>query len=231
MSKKLIVALDYPQIAQGYGLADALDPSVCALKVGNEMFTRFGADFVRQLTAKGFDIFLDLKFHDIPNTVSRACQACADLGVWMINLHASGGAAMMQAARKVLEPYGAKRPLLIAVTVLTSMISSDLKQIGVGADLESQVRSLALLAQEAGLDGVVCSAHEVPMLKAVCGKTFQTVTPGIRLEGDQLGDQQRIVTPKEAIILGSDYLVVGRPITASPDPMRVVQRILGEIGA
>lgn len=229
MSKQLIVALDFPKEDQALSLATELDPSLCALKVGNEMFTRFGAKFVNQLISQGFDIFLDLKFHDIPNTVARACQACADLGVWMINVHASGGFAMMQAARKAIEPHGANRPLLIGVTVLTSMLDADLLQVGVHSDLNTQVNRLAILAQQAGLDGVVCSAHEVSMIKSACGNDFKTITPGIRLEGDEAGDQQRVMTPKKAISLGSDFLVVGRPITTAAKPMAVVRMILDDI--
>lgn len=228
MSKRLIVALDFPKENDALALVDQLDPALCSVKVGNEMFTRYGPELVRTLTSKGFDIFLDLKFHDIPNTVSRACQACADLGVWMINVHASGGLAMMTAARKALESYGPDRPLLIAVTVLTSMLDKDLPQIGVYSDAKTQVNRLALLAQEAGLDGVVCSAHEVSMVKMACGADFKTVTPGIRLQGDEPGDQQRVMTPERAIALGSDYLVVGRPITSAKNPLEVVKLILSD---
>lgn len=226
---KLIIALDFANQNEALALVDQLDPNQCALKVGSEMFSLFGRDFVRQLIAKGFKIFLDLKFHDIPNTVAKACSACAELEVWMINVHASGGFAMMQAARKSLDAFGANRPLLIAVTVLTSMGADDLPAIGINSSVEEQVAKLAKLTFEAGLDGVVCSAHEVPMIKKTCGNNFLTVTPGIRLLNDQKNDQTRIMTPTQAIGLGSDYLVLGRPITTSSVPAQVVENILSTI--
>ncbi|KTD36207.1 orotidine 5`-phosphate decarboxylase [Legionella nautarum] len=229
MGLKLIVALDFANQRDALNLVEKLNPDQCAIKVGSEMFTLFGADFVRNLVDKGFKIFLDLKFHDIPNTVAHACKACAELGVWMINVHASGGLKMMQAAKKAIEPYGEKRPLLIAVTLLTSMGANDLPAIGCNASLDEQVKRLANLAHEAELDGVVCSAFEVPMIKKAFGPTFLTITPGIRLPGDQANDQTRIMTPAQALELGSDFLVVGRSITSAPEPTTVVQDLLSTI--
>lgn len=215
---QLIVALDGVDETTALTWADAWDPTWCALKVGNESFTRFGPSFVRALIAKDFKIFLDLKFHDIPNTVASACKAAADLGVWMLNVHAGGGLAMMQAARHALNVYGDTRPLLIAVTVLTSLAPDDLAAIGINKPLLEQAKLLAKLAQQAELDGVVCSAREVPDLKAACGQDFLTITPGIRIQGDAINDQVRCVTPEQAAKLGSDYGVIGRSITRAADP-------------
>jgi len=214
-----IVALDGVEKATALAWADAWDPSLCALKVGHESFTRFGPSFVRALVAKNFKLFLDLKFHDIPNTVASACKAAADLGVWMLNVHASGGFNMMQAACKALEGYGETRPLLIAVTVLTSLAPDDLAAVGIDKPLLQHVVSLAKLAKEAKLDGVVCSAHEVSAIKAACGQTFLTVTPGIRMESDATHDQVRCVTPAMAAAFGSDFGVIGRSITQADDPL------------
>lgn len=227
MKTKLIVAFDFANQKEALSLASQLDPEHCALKIGSEMFTLFGAPLVRELINMGFKIFLDLKFHDIPNTVAQACRACAELGVWMINVHASGGLTMMQAARKALEPFDAQRPLLIAVTVLTSMGDDDLPAMGLNSSVDAQVSRLAQLAYSAGLDGVVCSPHEVPKIKELCGQYFLTVTPGIRLLGDSKNDQRRVMTAEEALALGSDFLVVGRSITAAQSPALIVQEILG----
>ena len=229
MSVKLIVALDFDDRREAIALVDQLDPTLCALKVGSEMFTLFGADFVKTLVARNFKVFLDLKFHDIPNTVARACKASAELGVWMLNVHASGGLAMMQAAHEALMSYGISRPKLIAVTVLTSMSSADLTSTGINQPLENRVCDLARLAEDAALDGVVCSALEVPIIKAVCHKNFLTITPGIRMLGDNQDDQSRITTPLLAIKAGSDYLVIGRPITRANHPQKVVLDILSSI--
>lgn len=226
MTPNLIVALDFPSRTQAMALVQQLDPALCCLKVGSEMFTALGPDFIQELARNGYKIFLDLKFHDIPNTVAQACLSAAKLGVWMINVHASGGLAMMKAAVAALDSCEQNRPLLIAVTVLTSMDSSELPAIGVEHSAEQQVARLALLAKQAGLDGVVCSAHEVPLVKQQCGEQFLTVTPGIRLPGDALDDQSRVMTPEHAVKLGSDYLVIGRPITRAPDPAKTVQSIL-----
>lgn len=229
MTAKLIVALDFDDQHAAFSLVDALDPKHCALKVGSELFTRFGTQFVKQLINKQFAVFLDLKFHDIPNTVAKSCKAGADLGVWMMNVHASGGTDMMQAAKTALEPYGKTKPLLIAVTVLTSFNAANLTQIGVQTPLMQQVTNLATLAYTAGLDGVVCSAHEVQAIKALCDSSFLAVTPGIRLPDNSLDDQSRVMTPQQAIQAGSDYLVVGRPITQAKDPSVVVSEILASI--
>ena len=219
----LIIALDFEQASEALAFAEPLNPQDCALKVGNELFTRGGPTVVSKLVAQGFRVFLDLKFHDIPNTVAKACAACADLGVWMLNVHAAGGPAMLQAARAALQGFGANRPLLIAVTVLTSLQQDDLRACGVDRPLLEQALGLASLAHRAGLDGVVCSALEAPTIKAVCGSEFLTVTPGIRLPGDALQDQVRVMTPQRAREFGSDHLVVGRSITAAKDPAEAIR--------
>ena len=226
MSIKLIIALDFDNQASAFKLIDQLDPTQCALKVGSEMFTLFGMDFVRTLITRQFNVFLDLKFHDIPNTVARACTAAAEAGVWMLTLHASGGLQMMQAARAATDPYGDKRPLLVAVTVLTSTSASDLLTMDISALLPEHVCNLARLAKTAGLNGVVSSALEVPMIKATCGQDFLTITPGIRRLSDSQDDQTRIVTPEMAFKAGSDFLVVGRPITRAANPRAVVNDFL-----
>lgn len=225
----VIVALDYPNEKQALSFVDRIDPCSCQLKVGKEMFTLFGPQFVKELHRRGFNVFLDLKFHDIPNTTARAVAAAAELGVWMVNVHASGGMRMMQAAKEALEPYGKDRPLLIGVTVLTSMDQSDLSGIGLNVSPQEQVMRLASLTKEAGLDGVVCSAQEASILKAKLGQAFQLVTPGIRPAGSQQGDQRRIMTPREALKAGSDYLVIGRPITQADNPAQVLAAINQEI--
>ncbi len=223
---KLIVALDFDNQASAMKLVDQLDPNQCAIKVGSEMFTLLGMDFVKALIARKFKIFLDLKFHDIPNTVASACSVAAEVGVWMLTLHATGGSQMMQAARQAVEPYGTDRPLLVAVTVLTSLPEKDLPEIGVHIPLQEHVVRLARLAQTAGLDGVVSSALEVPMIKAVCGSEFLTVTPGIRRLSDTQNDQVRMVTPEMAFKAGSDFLVVGRPITRAENPTQAMKDFL-----
>lgn len=222
---KIIVALDYSEQNQALSFVDSIDPQSCRLKVGKEMFTHFGPSFVRELVSREFDVFLDLKFHDIPNTVAKAVAASADLGIWMLNVHASGGRPMMEAARKSLEGFGDDAPYLIAVTVLTSMSAEDMRDIGLRVEPFEHVRRLASLTQEAGLDGVVCSARESKMLKSRMGKEFLLVTPGIRPLGADAGDQHRIVTPEKAVADGSDYLVIGRPITQAENPSDVLQRI------
>ncbi|BCV36581.1 MULTISPECIES: orotidine-5'-phosphate decarboxylase [Shewanella] len=221
----IVVALDFDNKFKALQLIDKLDPSMCRLKVGKEMFTLFGPQLVKEIHDRGFELFLDLKFHDIPNTVAKAVAAAAEMGVWMVNVHASGGLAMMEAARRALLPYGDNAPLLIAVTVLTSMSDDELKLIGVEGSAEEQVRRLARLTQTAGLDGVVCSARESSMLKAELGADFKLVTPGIRPAGSDAGDQKRIMTPAEAMAAGSDYLVIGRPITQAADPLATLQAI------
>ena len=230
MTSKIIVALDYEKEAEALALVDQIDPSLCRLKVGKEMFTTLGINFVKQLHQRNFDVFLDLKYHDIPNTVARAVRSVADLGVWMVDLHASGGLRMMEEAKRILEPYGKDAPLLIAVTVLTSMEDLDLLQIGINASPMEQVLRLAHLTQRAGLDGVVCSPQEVEILRNTCGAEFKLVTPGIRPIGADFGDQRRVMTPTAAIRAGSDYLVIGRPITKADNPAEVLRSINASIG-
>lgn len=225
IDQKVIVALDYDNQADALAFVDRIDPSSCRLKVGKEMFTLFGPDFVKELHKRGFSVFLDLKFHDIPNTCSKAVRAAAELGVWMVNVHASGGERMMTASREILEPYGKDRPLLIGVTVLTSMEQSDLAGIGLNIAPQEQVIRLANLTKNSGLDGVVCSAQESSMLKSELGKEFKLVTPGIRPAGAAVGDQKRVMTPVDAIQAGSDYLVIGRPITQAAEPAAVLADI------
>jgi orotidine-5'-phosphate decarboxylase len=225
MSLKLIVALDFDSRDAARALVAQLDPVQCGLKVGVELFTLLGPTFVSELVAQQFKVFLDLKFHDIPNTVARACQVAVDLGVWMLNVHAAGGFAMMQAARQAVGEHHT-RPLLIAVTVLTSMGEADLASVGVAKPLHEHAKYLASLAKSADLDGVVCSAQEAQHIKTQCGSQFLTVTPGIRLLDATPDDQTRITHPADALRAGSDYLVVGRPITRAQDPQRVVSEIL-----
>jgi orotidine-5'-phosphate decarboxylase len=226
---RIIVALDFPSDQPAFALADQLDPAKCRLKVGKELFTRSGPDLVRKLQGGGFEVFLDLKFHDIPNTTSAAVAAAADLGVWMVNVHASGGEKMMTACRDRLESFGKDRPLLIAVTVLTSMGAEDLTGIGITDSPGAQVSRLATLTRNCGLDGVVCSAQEAPALKAEQGTDFKLVTPGIRPLSAAKGDQQRIMTPTDALKAGSDYLVIGRPITQAADPLAALEAIHSEV--
>ncbi len=221
----VIVALDYEDQKSALDFAQRIDPSSCRLKIGKEMFTRFGPQFVTQLQQQGFDIFLDLKFHDIPNTVARAVAAAADLGVWMVNVHASGGSRMMRAAKESLSSFGKEAPLLTAVTVLTSMDQSDLTELGINLTPAEQAERLALLAKACALDGVVCSAHEATRFKQVCGDDFLLVTPGIRPAGSEVGDQRRVMTPEQAIVAGVDYMVIGRPITRSENPLETLQQI------
>ncbi|WP_370258501.1 orotidine-5'-phosphate decarboxylase [Marinobacter nauticus] len=228
---KIIVALDFPSQNPALALADRLDPAKCRLKVGKELFTRSGPDLVKALQSRGFDIFLDLKFHDIPNTTSAAVAAAAELGVWMVNVHASGGEKMMVACRERLEAFGNDRPLLIAVTVLTSMSDEDLAGIGITSSAEAHVSRLATLTKNSGLDGVVCSAQEASRLKAEQGSDFQLITPGIRPLTADKGDQQRIMTPVDALKAGSDYLVIGRPITQAPDPLAALESSHAEVVA
>jgi orotidine-5'-phosphate decarboxylase len=211
-------------------LVDRLDPALCRLKVGKELFTVAGPDLVRALVARGYEVFLDLKFHDIPNTVAAACRAAAGLGVWMMNVHASGGRRMMQAAREALAELP-QRPLLIGVTVLTSMSAEDLAETGIAAAPADQVMRLASLTQACGLDGVVCSAQEAALLRQRLGEDFRLVTPGIRPAGSEAGDQRRVMTPTQAIAAGASDLVIGRPITAAADPVKVLQSINDEIGS
>ncbi|MEW5786693.1 MAG: orotidine-5'-phosphate decarboxylase [Pseudomonadota bacterium] len=224
----IIVALDYPDADSARAVVARLDPALCRLKVGKELFVAAGPDFVRDLVGRGYLVFLDLKFHDIPNTVAQACKAAARLGVWMVNVHASGGPRMLAAARQALEDLE-RRPLLIAVTVLTSMGPEELAAVGVSGATEEQVLRLARLTGQAGLDGVVCSALEAPALRRAMGPDFKLVTPGIRPAGSATGDQTRILTPLQALAAGADYLVIGRPITQAADPVEALKRISAEI--
>jgi len=225
---KVIVALDYADASSALSLVNQLNPQLCGLKVGKELFTAAGPHLVESLVNKGFKVFLDLKFHDIPNTVAKACEAASRLGVWMLNVHASGGLPMMQAAKEGVAKSG-QQPLLIAVTVLTSMDQTTLNQIGVAGNLQDQVLNLAKLTKQAGLDGVVCSAQEAPILRQHLGADFCLVTPGIRPTDAKSDDQTRIVTPSQALALGASYLVVGRPITQAEDPLTALQAIVTEI--
>ena len=229
MSSPIIVAVDFADTKSAWNFIDKVEPKDCRLKIGKELFTHAGPDFIKQIKQKGFDIFLDLKFHDIPNTVAKAVAAAAELGVWMTNVHASGGVRMMAAAKDALYPYGKDAPLLIAVTVLTSMESSDLKEIGIEVSPLEQATRLALLAKNCGLDGVVCSAKEVQSFRTRLGSDFKLVTPGIRPAGSTPDDQRRIMTPQRAQAAGADYLVIGRPITQAEDPSKALQTILSTL--
>lgn len=228
----IIVALDYPSEAETMQLVDQLEPSLCRLKVGKELFTRCGPTLVKQLVDKNFDVFLDLKYHDIPNTVAQACLAAAELGVWMLNVHALGGEKMMQAAKKALSDNfsGVDSPLLIAVTWLTSSGQAELDALGIATTPQQMVSRLATMTKNAGLDGVVCSAQEAPVLRQEMGEEFLLVTPGIRLAGSEKDDQCRVVTPEKAIKDGASYLVIGRPITLAKDPCKVLRTIISDIG-
>lgn len=209
-------------------MADKLDPSLCRVKVGKELFTAAGPHVVRELNARNFEVFLDLKFHDIPNTVAGACRSAARLRIWMLNVHASGGEAMLLAARKAIDEES-HRPLLIGVTILTSLSEADIHAIGFSGTVLENVEQLALLTQAAGLDGVVCSAAEAPGLRKIVAPSFKLVTPGIRLPGDDNGDQARVVTPADAMAMGSDYLVIGRAITRAEDPVAALKQIHAQI--
>ncbi|NVK39534.1 MAG: orotidine-5'-phosphate decarboxylase [Gammaproteobacteria bacterium] len=227
-NKPIVVALDFDNRAQTLELVERLDPNRCRLKIGKELFTSEGPQLVEAVQNKGFDVFLDLKFHDIPNTCAKAVAAAANLGVWMVNVHASGGERMMVAAREALDKFQQK-PLLIGVTVLTSMEQNDLAGIGLDVEPQAQVQRLAELTKKSGLDGVVCSAQEAVMLKQLCGQDFKLVTPGIRPSFAAQGDQRRIMTPKQAMEAGVDYMVIGRPITQAKDPIEALTLIENEL--
>jgi orotidine-5'-phosphate decarboxylase len=226
--RRIIVALDFANAEEALQLLEQLSPAQCRVKIGKELFTRAGPDLVQKVIALGFDVFLDLKFHDIPSTVAKAVRAAADLGVWMVNVHASGGQAMMHAARDAVDSCS-QRPLLIAVTVLTSMQQEDLAAIGVDRSPLEHVLRLAALASGSGMDGVVCSAEETAELRRLLREDFILVTPGIRPEGDAAQDQKRVVTPSEALLAGSSYLVIGRPITQARRPGERLQQIQQQI--
>ena len=228
MSSRLIIALDFATAEQALTFVKDLQPSQCKLKVGFELFVAAGPEFVRHLVQRGFAVFLDLKFHDIPNTVASACKAAAQLGVWMLNVHASGGVTMMQAAKASLADLP-NPPKLIAVTVLTSMDKAQLASTGIQLEPLEQVQYLAKLAQDSGLDGVVCSAQEAALLRAQLGDEFLLVTPGIRPEGSDKGDQSRVMTPRQAKQAGVSYVVVGRPITQAAEPQAVIAQINADL--
>jgi orotidine-5'-phosphate decarboxylase len=223
-NKRVIVPLDVPDADAALALAARLDPKLCRVKVGKELFVAAGPAVVARLQERGFEVFLDLKFHDIPNTVAGACRAAARLGVWMVNVHASGGQEMMLAAREAVGSV-ARPPLLIAVTILTSLSDADMQQLGFGSSVQETVERLATLASTSGMDGVVCSAHEARALRAGLGPGFVLVTPGIRLPDSVKDDQSRVMTPLEAVRRGSDYLVIGRPITQAENPAAVLESI------
>ncbi len=229
MNSPFIIALDCADEKSAVAIARQLDPSLCRLKVGKELYTHVGPKVVESLQTMGFEIFLDLKFHDIPNTVKKACHAAAELGVWMVNVHASGGRRMMEAAMEGVMT-ASHRPLLTAVTVLTSMTQEDLEEVGLGVEPEAQVLKLAALAERSGLDGIVCSAQEATVLRAILDPDFLLVTPGIRPEGAVADDQRRIVTPADAMRNGSNYLVVGRPVTQTDEPLSILRRMIEEVG-
>jgi orotidine-5'-phosphate decarboxylase len=224
----VIVALDFADASEALAFATRVTPAECRLKIGLELFTAAGPDLVTHLVTKGFDVFLDLKFHDIPNTVSRACLRAANLGVWMLNVHTLGGGKMLDAAREAVD-RASHRPHLIGVTLLTSHGEEEASQIGLRDDVKHGVQRLAKLARHSRLDGVVCSAQEAAALREQCGNQFLLVTPGIRLAGSPADDQQRTLTPAEAIAQGADYLVIGRPITRAADPLSTLAAINREI--
>lgn len=226
----VIVALDYADPAQALAMVSQLDPGRCRLKIGKELFTRGGPAMVEQVVSKGYDVFLDLKYHDIPNTVAGACAAAADLGVWMVNVHTLGGRRMMEAAREAISK-AKHQPLLIGVTILTSMGEEDLREVGLAGTPAENVERLAHLAHRSGLDGVVCSPQEVTLLRTRLASDFKLVTPGIRPAWSAKGDQNRITTPLDAVRTGSDYLVIGRPITAAPEPLEALRLIEEELSA
>lgn len=226
----VIVALDFPDASAAAALASRLDPAQCRLKVGKELFTSAGPAIVETLQNQGFDVFLDLKFHDIPNTTANAVRAAADLGVWMVNVHASGGRRMLEACRDILQRRSGHQPLLTAVTVLTSLEQEDLLEVGLDIEPMVQVQRLARLAQDCGLDGVVCSAREAKALRSALGDDFKLVTPGIRPDDSSADDQKRILTPRQAMDNGSSYLVIGRPITQAQDPANALSDVLRTLG-
>ncbi|CUX96985.1 orotidine-5'-phosphate decarboxylase [Candidatus Hoaglandella endobia] len=229
ISSPVIVALDYADAHQALAFADRVSPRQCQFKIGKEIFTYTGPSLVRDLQKRGFNIFLDLKFHDIPHTVAKAVSAAAELGVWMLNIHAIGGERMMVAARNALVSFGTQAPILIAVTVLTSMNDADLRKLGIASSAFDYTVRLAVMAKQCGLDGVVCSAWEVSQLRTNCGAAFTLVTPGIRCTGNDTGDQHRVMTPLQAQQAGVNYMVIGRPITQSVDPPAALDNILREL--
>ena len=226
MDNKIIIPLDL-EYSAAINMAKNFDANLCRLKIGSQLFTSSGPQIIKELNSLGFDVFLDLKFHDIPNTVYEAVKSAADLGIWMVNVHASGGRAMLEASKKALEGFD-QPPLLIAVTVLTSLSEDSLNEVGI-KDLSEQVLRLAELTNECDLNGVVCASTDVKAIKNIFGKDFITVTPGIRPNDSKVNDQNRISTPSEAVKNGSDYLVIGRPITESENPTKALEKIIKEI--
>lgn len=229
MISPVIVALDYADKQQAMNFIDQINPDDCQLKIGNEMFTYFGPEFVKEVQKRGFKVFLDLKFNDIPNTVAAGVKAAAELGVWMVDVHANGGAKMMEAAKNALLSYGKDAPLLIAITVLTSMDEIDLQEVGIFISPAEQASRLAILAKNCGLDGIVCSAREVQRFRTRLGDNFKLVTPGIRPVGSEFNDQKRIMTPQRAQAAGANYLVIGRPITQTDNPSGALRVILNTL--
>ena len=225
---RVIVALDYADAQSAMQFVNRVEPRACRLKIGKELFTAAGPQLVEQLVQRGFGVFLDLKFHDIPHSVAQACKAASKLGVWMLSVHALGGRAMLAAAREALDEVN-PRPLLIAVTVLTSLGREELGQLGIGGGMDDAVLRLAQLAHQSGADGVVCSGHEAPRLRKQFGREFCLVTPGIRPAQTSHDDQLRVVTPRQAVLNGADYLVIGRPVTQAQDPLKALQEINQEI--
>lgn len=228
LDPKVVVALDFHRTQDALNFVDQLAPELCKLKVGKELFALGGPQMVEQLIQRGFDVFLDLKYHDIPNTVAKACQAAAEMGVWMVNVHTLGGQKMMSAAKEAIAQCS-HQPLLIGVTILTSMSQADLVEIGLQGSVKDNVARLAALAKQSGLDGVVCSAQEAQLLRTAIGDDFCLVTPGIRPQNASVDDQQRIMTPKQALDAGASYLVVGRPITQATDPLQALKDINASI--
>lgn len=225
---KIIIALDYSDVTLAQNLVNQLDPTLCRLKVGMELFTTAGPNFVEHLMKLGFDVFLDLKFHDIPNTTTQACRAAAELSVWMVNIHALGGRRMMMSVSETIKSYP-RPPKLIAVTILTSMNQEDLRDLSINLSPGDMVLNLAKLAQDSGLDGVVCSAQEAAIIRHNCGADFCLVTPGIRLPNDNMDDQSRVMAPRAALDQGADYLVIGRPVTRASDPLAALREITQQI--
>ena len=226
MENRIIIPLDL-DYSQAINIAKTLDPNICRLKVGSQLFTSSGPKVINELHSLGFDIFLDLKFHDIPNTVHESVKSAADLGVWMVNVHASGGSKMLEASNKALLGYE-NPPLLIGVTILTSLSEEEIKEIGLKG-IQGQVLQLAGLVKDNGLDGVVCAAYDTTAIKRKFGGDFLAVTPGIRPANSNTNDQSRVATPSEAIKNGSDYLVIGRPVTGSKNPKDALEKIYKEI--
>lgn len=229
ITSPIIVALDHRSPQEALKFAQQLDPTQCRLKIGTALFTRIGPPIIEKLRKMKFEVFLDLKFHDIPNTVGIACEAAMDLGVWMMNIHAQGGSRMMAIAREYIDKKTGPKPLLIGVTILTSLDANDLKEIGLIPEPAATVQRLAVLAQKAGLDGVVCSPQELKLLRSTLKPNFKLVTPGIHFGDIEANDQKRVATPAQAIRDGADYLVIGRSLTQSTQPLVVLEKILNEI--